>query len=223
MSALDLFVGDWLRDRIAAKLAERRPGPSPRGPVEVLYGADKDSHFQAQQEERVVVGLQPQHRLGRIEAGAPGRRALDPERPGEVAAPFATLKQGFVIYARVLPPPGTPEVDRVREAQRRAFSLVRDVLIGIDTARDVNGEAAHGSHSLAVDGVIDISEPEEADYTHGCLAKVRVSIAVPVLGEEARVIRVEVPPAAGQTGVAGVVEACNPSGDDCTTVAEIGQ
>lgn len=222
MSALDAFVGDWLRDALAAKLAVRRPGPAPRGPVEVIYGNEQDAQLQGETEERVVVGLDPRHRMGPITAGAPGRRSLAPEQPGRIAAPFATLRQAFVIFCRVLPPEGTPEAQRVIEGHRRAFSLFRDVAIALDTARDSDGEAAHGSHSLIVDGNLEVVDPEAADYLHGCLLKFRVAVDVPLLGEEAgTILPVLEPDEPGETGVRGVVEACNPSGV-CQTVAEIG-
>lgn len=220
MSALDAFVGDWLTSAIAAKLATRRPGPAPRGPVVVAYGNELDAQFQGGEEERVVVGLAPKHRVGKVDQGAPGRRSLAPERPTQVAAPFATLRQAFVIFCRVLPPAGTAENLRVIEAQRRAFSLYRDVAIALDMARDVDGQAAHGSHSLATDGEVEVISPEAADYTHGVLLKFRVSVDVPLLGEEANTIGVRTTPGAGQTGAGYMVEACNPAGD-CQTVVEI--
>lgn len=221
MSALDAFVGDWLTAAIAAKLATRRPGPAPRGPVLVAYGNEQDAQFQGGEEERVVVGLEPRSKIGGLTSGAPGRRSLAPERPTQVAAPFATVRQRYVIFCRALPAAGTAENLRVIEAQRRVFSLFRDVAIALDTARDSDGQAAHGSHSLIIDGDLELVDPEAADYMHGCLLKFRVSVDLPLLGEEAETIRVvETPVEPGETGAGFVVQACNSAGDQCQTVAE---
>lgn len=132
----------------------------------------------------------------------------------QTLTPIMTLQQGVMLAVRAICEPTIPDVDRVMESQKRAFSVLRWVLFAID-------RVSHGSHTLRMAGKVTLESPETADYAHGVLLKVPFAIDVPVFGEPREIVElVQSNPRIGQARVIERVEACNPDGTTCQVVLE---